>query len=173
MNTASGTSPDEARWPSLVIAAPRGLREITWHLGLVAVSIGALAVKGGWLVLPWVAIICWILGPTPRQLGKVSATYLGVALALVWRLSPRSLSDHFIASLQGTASLQPSALDLVVHFLFLLAVSTAAIAVMLGYDRRSVNRRIVDQRVWERQVRRRRQLMRRWAWGRQLPEVLR
>ena len=44
MNTASGTSTHEGRWPPPVLAAPRGIREITWHLGIVAALTFALAV---------------------------------------------------------------------------------------------------------------------------------
>ena len=172
MNTASGTSTDEARWPPPVLAAPRGLREITWHLSIVAALTFVLALKGGWFILPWAAIVCWILSPTPRQLAKVAATYLTLAFALAWLLSPRSISDHLTSALLWTDPIGATILDGVVHLLLLLAVGTAAVTVLLSYDRRRVNRRIVDHRVWERQVRRRRQLMRRWARGRQLPEVL-
>ena len=172
MNTASGTSTDEARWPPPVLAAPRGVREITWHLGTVAALTLVLAVKGGWFVLPWVGIICWILNPTPRQLAKVAATYLALVLALAWLFSPRSVSEHLTAALLWTDPVGATILDGLIHFLLLLAVGSAAVVILLSYDRRRVNRRVVDHRVWDRQVRRRRQLMRRWARGRQLPEVL-
>jgi len=172
MNTASGTSTDEYRWPPPVLAAPRGIREIIWHLGIVSVLTFVLAVKGGWFVLPWVGIVCWILNPTPRQLAKVAATYLTLGLALAWLLSPRSISEHLTAVLLWTDPVGATILDGLIHLLLLLAVGTAAVAVLLSYDRRRVNRRVVDHRVWDRQVRRRRQLMRRWAWGHPLPEVL-
>lgn len=172
MNTASGKVTDETRWPPLVLAAPRGLREIAWHLGTVAVVTCAVLVKGGWFVLPWLAVVCWILSPTPRQLARVSAAYLGIGLAIAWRFSPRSITDHLVASLLWTDPVALTIVDGLIHFLLLLAVGTATVATLLSYDRRRVNRRVVDHRVWERQVLRRRQLMRRWAWGRQLPEVL-
>ena len=172
MNTASGTSTDESRWPSPVLAAPRGVREITWHLGIVAALSLVLAVKGGWFVLPWVGIVCWILSPTPRQLAKVASTYLALGLALAWLLSPRGISEHLTGALLWTDPVGATILDGLIHFLLLLAVGSAAVVVLLSYDRRRVNRRVVDHRVWDRQVRRRRQLMRRWTRGRQLPEVL-
>ena len=172
MITASGTSTDEARWPALVLAAPRGFREIAWHLGIVAALTAALALKGSWLVLPWVAIVCWVLSPTPRLLARVSATYLVIGLVVAWRLSPRGLVDHLNAACLWAEPFKATNLDIFIHFLLLLAMGAAVVALLLGYDRRRVNRRIVDHRVWERQVRRRRQLMRRWAWGRQLPEVM-
>lgn len=172
VNTASGTSTEESRWPAPVLSAPRGIREITWHLGVVAAVTLVLALKGGWFVLPWVGIVCWILNPTPRQLIKVAAIYFTLGLTLAWLLSPRSITEHLTGALLWTDLVAATILDGLVHFFVVLAIGAATVAVLLSYDRRRVNRRVVDHRVWDRQVRRRRQLMRRWAWGRQLPEVL-
>lgn len=155
-----------------MLAAPRGIREIAWHLAVVGVLTLVFAVKGGWFVLPWVAIVCWIFSLTPRQLAKVSATYLALGLALAWLIGPRDVSGHLTAALVWTHPAGFTLRDGIIHFLLLIAAGTAAVTVLLSYDRRQVNRRIVDQRVWERQVQRRRQLMRRWTKGRQLPEVL-
>ena len=172
MNTASGKTADETRWPPPVLAAPRGVREIAWHLCTVAAVTGAVRVQGGWIALPWVAVVSWILSPTPRQLARVSATYLVLGLAIAWGFGTRKVTDHLLASLLWTDPVAVTIVDGIIHFLLLIAVSTAVVASLLGYDRRRVNRRVVDHRVWERQALRRRQLMRRWAWGRQLPEVL-
>jgi len=172
MNTASGTSTDDARWPTPVLAAPRGVREITWHLTIVAVLTLVLALKGGWLILPWVGVVAWIVRPTPRQLAKVSAAYLVVALLLAWWLSPLAPASHIAGAIWWIDHPGTSILDGLIHILIVMAAATAATGVLISFDRRRVNRRVVDHRVWDRQVRRRRQLMRRWAWGRQLPEVL-
>lgn len=172
MNTASGKTDDETRWPRLVLAAPRGIREIAWHLGIVAAVTSAVLVKGGWFALPWVAVVSWILSPTPRQLARVSAAYLSLGLAIAWGFGTRKVTDHLLASLLWTDPVAVTIVDGLIHLLLLLAIGTAVVGILLSYDRRRVDRRLVDHRVWERQVRRRRQLMRRWAWGRQLPEVL-
>jgi hypothetical protein len=173
VRNASGHHRDEVRWPLLPLAAPRGGRELLWHGGALFAVVLALVLPGGWVVFGMVVVITWLIKPRPVELVRVALMY--------------ALTGAFVAAIFTTPSI---ALDAVAHILVWrrisqiglplevalgccleLSVSLLAMATLVGFDRRRVNRTTVDLRVWQRQQTRRRQLLRQWHRTTDLPEV--
>jgi hypothetical protein len=173
VRNASGHHRDEARWPLLPLAAPRGARELFWHVGVLLAFVLPLLLLDGWLVFGVVVSVNWYIKLRPVELVRVALMY--------------ALTGAFVAVMFTTPSV---ALDAVAHIFIWrrisqiglplevalgccleLSVSLLAVATLVGFDRRRVNRATVDLRVWQRQQTRRRQLLRQWHRSADLPEL--
>jgi hypothetical protein len=173
MRNASGHHRDEARWPLLPLAAPRGARELFWHVGVLLAVVLPLVLPDGWLVFGVVVAMTWFIKLRPVELVRVALMY--------------ALTGAFVAAIFTTPSV---ALDAVAHMFIWhrisqvglplevalgccleLSVSLLGVATLVGFDRRRVSRATVDLRVWQRQQSRRRQLLRQWHLSTDLPEV--
>ena len=173
MKNASGHHRDEERWPLPVLAIPRGLREIAWHVSALVVLVTPLVLPAGWYVFAVVAALTWYLQLPVSMLFRIALRYLaaGLVIATVFGMPldfPISIGYDF-AWRQAPDIGVP--LTFVLDFLFELSVAVCSVATLLAFDRRSVNRAAVDLRVWQRQQTRRRQLLRRWHRSRTIPEV--
>ena len=173
MRNASGHHRDETRWPLLPLAAPRGARELFWHVGVLLAVVLPLVLPDGWLVFGVVVAMTWFIKLRPVELVRVALMY--------------ALTGAFVAAIFTTPSV---ALDAVAHMFIWrrisqvglplevalgccleLSVSLLGVATLVGFDRRRVSRATVDLRVWQRQQSRRRQLLRQWHLSTDLPEV--
>ena len=83
MKNASGHHRDEARWPFLPLAAPRGARELLWHVGVLLAVVSPLVPPVGFAVFAEVIALTWLLEMRPADLMKLSAEFalLGVLIA--------------------------------------------------------------------------------------------
>ena len=173
MKNASGHHRDEDRWPLPVLAAPRGLREITWHVSALVALVTPLVLPAGWYVFAVLAALTWYLQLSASLLLRIALRYMvaGLVIATVFGAPlnfPISVGYDFAWS-QAPEIGGP--LTFVLDFLFELSVAACSVATLMAFDRRSVNRAAVDLRVWQRQQTRRRQLLRRWHRSRTIPEV--
>jgi hypothetical protein len=174
MKNASGHHRDENRWPLPVLAAPRGLREITWHV-VALLTLGApLVLRGGWYVLAAASVTTWFLKLNSPVLRRVALWYLaaGLVIAAIFATPldfPIAIAHDFDWSRAPEIG---ASLTFALDVLFDLSVAVCSVATLLAFDRRSVNRAAVDLRVWQRQQVRRRQLLRGWHRVNSLPEVI-
>lgn len=173
MRNASGHHRDESRWPLLPLAAPRGARELLWHAGVLLAVVLPLVLPDGWLVFGEVCFINWLLKSRPAELVRVALMYAltGVFVGVVFTTPSVALdavSHIFIWHRIPQVGLP---LEVALGYCLELSVSLLAVATLIGFDRRTVNRATVDLRVWQRQQARRRQLLRQWHRSTDLPEV--
>jgi hypothetical protein len=173
MRNASGHHRDEGRWPIPPLVAPRGTREILWHVGAMLAIAMPLAVPAGWFVLGMVITAAWLLNAGPVNLVRVALMY--VATGLVVATVFATPIDYFFTIahvLQWSRAPQVGMpLTITLGFCFEVSVAMFSLALLMAFDRRSVNRATVDLRVWQRQQARRRLLLRRWHRESELPEV--
>jgi hypothetical protein len=173
VKNASGHHRDEARWPFLPLAAPRGVRELLWHVGVLLAIVSPLVPPMGVVVFAEVIALTWLLEMRPADLMKLSAelTFLGVLIATMFSTP----STYFVTIVHvftwSRASQVGLALAIALGYCIELSVAALAVAILMSFDRRRVHRTTVDLRVWQRQQTRRRQLLRRWHRSRDLPEV--
>lgn len=170
MNTASGTARNEDRWPRFVLAAPRGTRELAWHGALIIAAAAVLGLRGGWYCTIVAVAVSAVVRPSPRQLTTMALLAVsGAAASLVF------LTDEPIRELGALLAWSPQVpftwTTLSVVSSTGITLGCAVVALALAYDRRRVERHLVDQRVWERQQARRLHLLRAWASHRTLPDV--
>lgn len=174
MKNASGHHRDEDRWPLPVLAMPRGIREITWHLGALAALVTPLVLPGGWYVLAVMAGLTWLVQLPASLLVGIAARYMAAALVVATVFAtpmslPLAIMHDFAWSRASRISVP---LTFTLDLIFELSVAACSVAMLIAFDRRSVNRSAVDIRVWQRQQARRRQLLRRWHRSHTLPEVV-
>ena len=67
MDNASGHYRDEERWPLLPLAAPRGVRELLWHFGVLLAVVATLVPPCGLLVFGEVIAMTWLLEVRPIE----------------------------------------------------------------------------------------------------------
>lgn len=173
MRNASGHHRDEDRWPLFPMAAPRGVRELLWHAGALVAIVTPFALPAGWLVLGIVIAMTWLLSAGPVNLVRVALMYVatGVVVATIF-----AKPVDFLITIAHTViwSRPPQIglpLAIALGYCFELSVAMCCLALLVAFDRRSVNPAAVDLRVWQRQQTRRRQLLRRWHHSADLPEV--
>jgi hypothetical protein len=173
VRNASGYHRDEDRWPVLPMAAPRGARDLMWHVGVLVAVVIPFALPAGWLVLGIVIAITWLLGAGPANLVRVALWYVltGFAVATIFAAPV----DYVVTIVHVfTWSRAPQVglpLAIALGYCFEVSVAMCSVAFLMAFDRRSVNRAAVDLRVWQRQQTRRRQLLRQWHRTQDLPEV--
>ena len=173
MRNASGHHRDEDRWPLVPLAAPRGARELLWHIGVLLAVVVPLIPPVGLLVLGEVIAMTWLLQLRPIELIRVAGAYVvtGLAIAAIF-----ARPSAFCATVVHTFTWSRAAhvgmpLAVALGYCIELSVSMLAVATLMAFDRRSVNRATVDLRVWQRQQTRRRQLLRQWHRSSDVPEV--
>ena len=175
MRNASGNHRDEERWPLVPLAAPRGARELLWHVGVLLAVVVPLVPPVGLLVLVEVIGMTWLLKLRPIELIRVAGAYAvtGLIIAAIFARTSVFLPTvvHTFTWSRSTQVGMPLALAL--GYCTELSVSMLAVATLMAFDRRSVNRATVDLRVWQRQQTRRRQLLRQWHRSSDVPEVSR
>jgi hypothetical protein len=173
VRNASGHHRDEGRWPLPPVAVPRGAQEILWHVGALAAVAMPFALPAGWLVLGMVIVITWFLNAGPVNLVRVALMY--VATGLVAATVFASPSGYLVSIAHVITWSRPKGvgtpLAIALGFCFEVSVAMCSVALLMAFDRRSVNRSTVDLRVWQRQQARRRLLLRRWHRFSDLPEV--
>ena len=173
MKNASGHHRDEDRWPLPVLAVPRGLREITWHIGALAAFVTPLVLPGGWFILAVMAGLTWLVRLPTSLLFGIALRYMVAALVIAAVFGapldlPITIGYDFAWSRAPEVGVP---LTFILDYLFELSVAACSVATLMAFDRRSVNRAAVDLRVWQRQQNRRRQLLRQWHRSRTIPEV--
>jgi len=173
VRNASGHHRDEARWPLLPLAAPRGARELLWHVGVLLAVVLPLVLPDGWLVLGVVVAVNWYIKLRPGELVRVALMYAltGAFVAAIFTTPSVSLDAVAHMFVWHRISQIGLPLEVALGCCLELSVSLLAVATLVGFDRRNVNRATVDLRVWQRQQTRRRQLLRRWHQSQDLPEV--
>ena len=173
MRNASGHHRDEARWPLLPLATPRGARELLWHVGVLLAVVSPLVPPAGFLVFAESVVVTWLFKLQPRELVRYAGEFLftGFAIATVFGNSSDFLPAIVHTFAWSRASQVGMPLAVALGYFIELAVSVLAIAVLMEFDRRRVSRDSVDLRVWQRQQTRRRQLLRAWHQSADLPEV--
>ena len=173
MKNASGHHRDEERWPLPVLAVPRGFREIMWHFSALVALVTPLVLPAGWYVVTVVSGLTWFLRFSSSLLFRVALRYMAAGLVIATIFSsplgfPISIGYDFAWSRAPEIGVQ---LTFVLDYLFELSVAACSVATLMAFDRRSVNRAVVDLRVWQRQQTRRRQLLRHWHRSRTIPEL--
>lgn len=173
MRNASGHHRDEGLWPLPPLAAPRGARELLWHVAAGVAVVVPFVLPAGWIVLGMVVAAAWYLNAGPVNLARVALMYAvtGFVTATIFATP----TDYLVAVAHVvTWSRVPEMgipLTIALGFCFEVSVAMCSVALLMAFDRRSVNRAAVDLRVWQRQQARRLQLLRRWHQSSHLPEV--
>lgn len=173
--TASGQAHDETRWPLPPMVAPRGYREVLWHLRLAALTIGVLLIHGGWYALLCYALVLKVVAITPRQLQQMATLSAGLACALLTLTGgPSSYARHLGQLLSNQLPHEPMMLTgLMTWSLLIQPLALLVLASWLSFDTRTVTRGVADERVYQRQVQRRTQALRDAHRTRATPTVLR
>jgi hypothetical protein len=182
---AGGTVRDPDAWPRMPVAIPRGPAEIAWH-ALLVTSTAAVLLAPAVRLLALVAVIALVAarrsidwGRAHRSLAK--AAVLGnVAFAAHasarggrwgWpRLWWHVLTGQVHIGHDGPVTVL-AMLDLSTYLGVAGTIVYLYVALLLAFDRRRVDRDLVDPRVWQRQQRRRIQLLRADHQRRTPPEV--
>ena len=128
---------------------------------------------GGILVFAVVVAMTWHFDARPRELVRVGLTFVatGFVVASIFA-SPATLLVTVVHTFTWSRAHQVAlSLAFTLGYCIEAVVSLFAVATLLAFDRRSVNRTTVDLRVWQRQQTRRRQLLRRWHHRWDIPEV--
>jgi uncharacterized protein YqgC (DUF456 family) len=175
MRNASGYHRDEERWPLVPFAAPRGARELLWHIGVILAVVVPLVPPVGFLVLGEVIAMTWLLELRPIELVRVAGAYVvtGLVTAAIFARPTVFFTTAVHTFTWSRAAHVGMPLAVVLGYCIELSVSMLAVATFMAFDRRRVNRATVDLRVWQRQQARRRQLLRQWHRSSDLPEVSR
>jgi hypothetical protein len=175
MRNASGYHRDEERWPLLPLVAPRGARELLWHVGVILAVVVPLVPPVGLLVLGEVIAMTWLLKLRPIELIRVAGAYVvtGLATAAIFARPSAFFTTVVHTFTWSRAAHVGMPLAIALGYCIELSVSMLAVATFMAFDRRSVNRATVDLRVWQRQQARRRQLLRQWHRSSDVPEVSR
>jgi len=173
VRNASGHHRDEARWPILPLAAPRGARELLWHVGVLLAVVLPLVLPDGWLVFGVVVAVNWHIRLRPAELVRVALMYAltGAFVAAVFSTPSVALDAVAHMFIWRRISQIGLPLEIALGYCLELSVSLLAVATLVAFDRRRVSRATVDLRVWQRQQARRRQLLRQWHRSADLPEV--
>jgi hypothetical protein len=173
MRNASGHHREEDRWPLLPMAAPRGARELLWHaVVLMAVAL-PFALPAGWLVLGVVIAFAWFIKAGPVNLVRAALMYVatGFLVATIFA-EPADFPITIMHVLTWSRAHQVGMpFTIALGYCFEVSLAMCTVALLMAFDRRSVNRAAVDLRVWQRQQTRRRQLLRQWHRSQDLPEV--
>ena len=175
MRNASGHHRDEERWPLVPLAAPRGARELLWHIGVLVAVVVSLVPPFGLLVLGEVIAMTWLLELRPVELIRVAGAYVitGFAVASIFARPSVFLITVVHTFTWSRSSHVGMPLAVALGYCVELIASMLAVATFMAFDRRVVNRTTVDLRVWQRQQARRLQLLRRWHRSGDIPEVSR
>lgn len=182
---AGGAVRDPDAWPRMPVAIPRGPAEIAWHalvvtataVVLVAPAVRLLVLVAGIALIAARRSIDW--GRVHRSLAK-AAVVGNVAFAVYasvrggrwgWpRLWWHVLTGQFHTELDDPVTVL-AMLDLNTYLGVACSIVYLYVALLLAFDRRRVDRDLVDPRVWQRQQRRRIQLLRADHRRRTPPEV--
>jgi hypothetical protein len=129
----------------------------------------------GLLVLAEVIAMTWLLELRPVELIRVAGAYVitGLAIAAIFARPSVFFTTVVHTFIWSRASHVGMPLAVALGYCIELSVSMLAVATLMAFDRRSVNRTTVDLRVWQRQQARRRQLLRLWHRSGDIPEVSR
>lgn len=175
MRNAGGNHRDENRWPSLPLVAPRGARELLWHVGVLLAVVVPLVPPGGILVLAGAVALTWLLRSSPVELAFAALEWAltGLVIAAIFASPWAFISAIFHTFTWSRAPQLGPSLAVVLGICIELSVAALALATLVAFDRRSVDRATVDLRVWQRQQTRRRQLLRAWHGSTNVPEVSR
>ncbi len=147
-------------WPPPVITPPRGIREQLWVVAIVAPLAITLILPGGWYVLIAATMSTALVQPWPRHLALAGVLVAVLAISATLIAGDASAtSQQVVANLLRTNQ-HPSLTSIVATVALDMAVAQLAIASILGYDTRRVRRGVVLDSVWERQKRRRIQVLR-------------
>lgn len=161
-------------WPAPPLVLPRGAREWIWHAG-VALALVVLLVKPlGVVLLPLTTSVAVVLNITPRRLVRMTGQVAAVALLAAF-VTGATRHPGALAALILLSRLEPGVSRLADDLVFVLATYAQAwgtTALLLTFDRRIPNPDVVDARVFERQGRRRRQLLTRWHASATIDEVV-
>ncbi len=171
MKSSSGYAKTDSEWPKPIIAIPRGIREWFWHGATAALTLSVLAMRGGWYLILCTALVAWTLQLDPRRMYSLGIIWCAIALAastLAGQSITEILTALYITSAQNDS---PDSWSKVAHVALVANGAAWTVATLLAFDRRRVNRALVDSRVWDRQTLRRKQLLRSWARNRTVPEV--
>ena len=173
MKNASGHHRNEERWPLPVLAVPRGLREITWHVSALVALVTPLVLPAGWYIFAVVSALTWYFQLPVTLLLRIALRYMaaGLVIAAVFGAPldfPITIGYDFAWSRAPEIGVP---LTFALDYLFELSVAACSVATLMAFDRRSANRASVDLRVWQRQQTRRRQLLRHWHRSHTIPEV--
>ena len=152
MKNASGHHRDEDRWPIPVLAVPRGLREVSWHVGALIAIVAPLVLRGGWYFLAVVAGLTWLVQLRSSLLFGVALRSMAAALVIAAVFAtPIDLALTILHDFVWSPLSPISAtLTLTLDVLFELSIAACSVATIIAFDRRSVNRSAVDLRVWQR-----------------------
>ena len=162
------------RWPAPPLVAPRGLREWAWHTGLALTVTSQFLTPLGVMFLPLTTLVAVYYGLSPRRLLRslwtLALATLGLVLASDLLRHPVTLAS--LALLGRTPANLPRWEIDVLFVLLTYLHSWISTALLLAYDRRTVNPDVVDARVLERQRLRRRQLLTHWHASASIDEVV-
>lgn len=182
---AGGRVRDPDVWPPMPVAIPRGPAEIAWHALVVATTAAVIVSPAARFLAPFV-ILALLAGRGAIDWGRVhrsltkAAVLVNVLFALhaTTRSGPSGWPRLWWHVLTGCIDVDPDAPVTVLTALYLntyLGVAGSLVclyvALLLAFDRRRVDRDLVDPRVWQRQQRRRIQLLRADHQRRTPPEV--
>jgi hypothetical protein len=119
------------------------------------------------------ALIAWLIGLQSSHLLRIGIAYAAIFVASAEIFAPAATFPAIVASTFTfrRADHVRVALSYVDGYLIELTIAAFAVATLMAFDRRSVNRAAVDLRVWQRQQTRRRQLLRQWHRSHDVPEV--
>lgn len=169
---ASGAYQRGQRWPLPPLAAPRGPRELGWHLAAVLTVAAVLASPTLRVMTPMAVVVVVSLGVLrgrsiyPRELANVALTMQLLAAAHLTGLAgPSGWHTQLVELVLGRFEPPQPPLDgtemlyVLALILALTSIALAAIVVLVAFDRRTANRDVADDRVWQRQQQRRRDLM--------------
>lgn len=142
-----------------------------WHGATTALTLSVLAMRGGWYLILCTALVAWTLQLNPRHMYIIGIIWCAIALAAS-SLSDQSINEILTALYITSPQSEPlDSWSKVAHVALVATGAAWTVATLLAFDRRRVNRALVDSRVWGRQTLRRKQLLRRWARNRTVPEV--
>ncbi len=162
------------RWSAPPLVAPRGLREWAWHTSLALTVTSQLITPLGMVLLPLTTFVAIYYDLSPRRL--LRSLWALVLATLVVVLVSGLL--HYPVTLTGLALFGRTPANLprwevdVLYVLLTYLHSWISTALLLAFDRRTVNPEVVDARVLERQQLQRRQLLTRWHASASIEEVV-
>jgi hypothetical protein len=160
-------------WQLPPLMAPRGAREWLWHVGLLGSVLTVVLLPGGPLVAGLCGLAFWLVSAEPAEVVRAGGYYLGTSVLICGLAGqPRAEAGILVATLRWHLAARPAiAVAFSAQLALVCGLEALAIGCVMGFDRRSVRRDLVDERVWERQRDRRLTLVRRWHSSFDFPEV--
>lgn len=165
--TPATTPRQDARWPRPPFAAPRGPREMLWHLVVGASLLPGLTSAIGLLALLSCGSTAWLLQTRPRRMSDIGLLYLLLALSYFLGRGDLDELPRYLALL--VLPLQDATPVGFGGFLLHMSWAAATTALLQRFDTRAVNAAVVDDRVARRQQERRAQVLRTEHAGSSIP----